>query len=182
MTIDFQALWAEALPFHEFVTAAQPEHRGLWEGLYRIARVPEDLARPLALEAPRKLLVIAADWCGDASNTIPAVARWVERQPGLALRIVDRDTHPALMDRYLTSGARAIPIVIVLDPRFQPLGHWGPRPAELQAWVMANKDRLPKDERYKVIRTWYARDRGFTAIRDIAALVSRAPAGIPAER
>ena len=56
--------------------------------------------------------------------------------PGLELRIVLRDEHPEVMDRYLTNGSRSIPIVIALDEEFRELGHWGPRPRELQAWVM----------------------------------------------
>ena len=49
------------------------------------------------------------------------------------------------MDQYLTNGSRSIPIVIVLDDDFRELGHWGPRPAELQAWVMANRGTITED-------------------------------------
>jgi hypothetical protein len=73
------------------------------------------------------------------------------------------------MDRYLTNGARAIPIVIVLDESFRALGHWGPRPAELQAWVMENRLRVPKAELYPQVRRWYARDRGETTLREVLA-------------
>ena len=71
------------------------------------------------------------------------------------------------MDRYLTNGSRSIPIVIALDESFNELGHWGPRPAELQAWVMANRRTLPKAELYPKVRQWYARDRGETTIREV---------------
>jgi hypothetical protein len=71
------------------------------------------------------------------------------------------------MDRYLTNGARSIPIVIALDREFRELGAWGPRPRELQAWVTANKDTMPKDERYKAVRRWYARDKGESTIREV---------------
>ena len=73
------------------------------------------------------------------------------------------------MDRYLTNGARAIPIVIALDAEFRELGHWGPRPTELQAWVMANKGSIPKSELYPQIRRWYARDRGQSTLREVLA-------------
>jgi hypothetical protein len=95
----------------------------------------------------------------------------VESVPGLSLRILQRDENPELMDRYLTNGSRSIPIVIALDEEFNELGHWGPRPTELQAWVMANKDTMPKPERYKEVRRWYARDRGETTIREVAAVL-----------
>ena len=68
--------------------------------------------------------------------------------PGLELRVLRRDEYPEVMDRYLTNGSRSIPIVIALDEEFRELGHWGPRPRELQAWVMANRASIPKAELY----------------------------------
>ena len=90
----------------------------------------------------------------------------------MELRVLDRDSWPEVMDRYLTNGSHSIPIVIVLDPDFRELGHWGPRPAELQAWVLANKPTVEKSERLKETRRWYARDKGATAIREIVDSVS----------
>lgn len=169
--LDFRALWRSALPYEAFV-AASTEHRGLWEGIHRIAVVPE-WARALDFSAtPRHLLVVAEDWCGDASNTMPILAKMVEQAPGLALRVLRRDEHPAVMDRYLTNGSRSIPIVIALDSDFAELGHWGPRPSALQAWVMANKDSVPKTELYPQVRKWYARDRGESTLREVLAVAT----------
>jgi hypothetical protein len=117
----------------------------------------------------RKLLVIAEDWCGDASNTVPIVARLADQTPGLELRVIMRDKYPAVMNQYLTNGSRSIPIVIALDESFQEVGHWGPRPTELQSWVMTNRSTLPKAELYPKVRQWYARDRGETTIREVLA-------------
>ena len=184
MSLDFRALWNQALPFPAFVAASAPEHRGLWEGLHRLAVLP-GWADGLDLSAtPRHLLVLAEDWCGDASNTIPALQKLVEHVPGLDLRILRRDEHPAVMDRYLTGTARAIPIVIALDGEFRELGHWGPRPRELQEWVTGNR-AMPKPERYPIIRKWYARDRGHTTMREVLAaalipLPAPAPTAAPA--
>jgi hypothetical protein len=154
------------MTYAQFVEAASPLHRGLWESIYRLAKTPE-WALPAGGAEPRHLLALAEDWCGDAVNTVPYVARWVESVDGFDLRILRRDEHPAVMDRYLTSGARSIPIVIALDAGFRELGHWGPRPRELQAWVMANRETMPKDERYQQVRRWYATDRGHSTIREI---------------
>ena len=168
MSLDFRALWAQALPFHQYVVAST-EHRGLWEGIHRIAIVPV-WARALDFTAaPRHLLVLAEDWCGDASNTIPVLAKVAEQVPGLELRVLRRDEHPEVMDRYLTNGARSIPIVIALDGDFAELGHWGPRPTELQAWVMSRKGIVPKVDLYPQIRKWYARDRGESTLREVLA-------------
>ncbi len=167
---DWKTLWTEALPFSRFVAESR-EHKRLWEGVYRLARIPDWARDPLPAGETRKLLVIAEDWCGDASNTVPVLARWADETPGLDLRIIRRDEYPAVMDRYLTGGSRSIPIVIVLDEDFEELGHWGPRPAALQAWVMAHRGTIPKSELYPQVRRWYARDRGETTIREVLAVM-----------
>jgi hypothetical protein len=152
------------------VEGSAAEHRGLWEGIYRLHRIPEE-SLERKLPPGSRLLALAADWCGDAVNTLPAVAKWAEAT-GVELLLLDRDSWPQVMDRYLTNGARSIPIVIVLDAEFHELGHWGPRPAELQAWVIANKPTMEKSERQKAVRRWYAQDKGASAIREIIAAAS----------
>ena len=163
--MDLGAAWDAGMTFDAFVSASEPEHRGLWEGIYRTARVPA--WAQAALPVSRRLLVIAEDWCGDAVNIVPVLAKWVDSQPALSLRIVRRDENPELMNRYLTNGSRSIPMVIVLDSANREVGHWGPRPRELQAWVLANRNTMPKDERYREVRRWYARDHGETSIREV---------------
>jgi Thioredoxin len=162
----FGELWDVALPYERFVAEGE-HHRGLWEGIYQIMRVPEWAFRAVPPGTRLRLLVIAEAWCGDASSTIPIVARFADSVPGVELRLLRRDEHPGLMDNYLTNGARSIPIVIALDEGFRELGHWGPRPAELQAWVLENRPRVPKAELYPQVRRWYARDRGETTLREV---------------
>lgn len=165
----FRELWDQALSYQRFVQESE-QHRGLWEGIYRLMRVPEWAFQAVPPGTLRRLLVIAEDWCGDASSTIPILARFADAVPGMELRILRRDEYPELMDRYLTNGSRSIPIVIVLDEAFRELGHWGPRPAELQAWVLANRPHVPKAELYPQVRKWYARDRGETTLREVLAV------------
>ena len=165
---DLRQMWDLALPYERFVAESE-HHRGLWEGIYKLMRVPEWAFQAVPPGTRRRLLVIAEDWCGDASSTIPIVARFADTVPGMGLRLLRRDEHPELMDRYLTDGARSIPIVIALDDSFRELGHWGPRPAVLQAWVLENRPRVPKAELYPQVRKWYARDRGETTLREVLA-------------
>jgi hypothetical protein len=165
--LDFKKLWVQALPFETFVASCKAEHCGLWQGIYKLARVPQWAVDAVPRGVERKLLVIAEDWCGDASNTVPIVAKLADSVPGFQLHVIQRDTYPELMDQYLTNGARSIPIVIVLDEEFEEVGHWGPRPSELQAWVMANRATMPKTELYPQVRKWYARDRGETTLREV---------------
>ena len=168
--MNFAALWSGAMTFDAFL-AAIGSHRALWEGLYRLARIPEWTTGELAGRR-LNLLAIAEDWCGDAANTIPFLARWAAEAPGVELRIILRDHHPEVMDRYLTNGARSIPIVVVLDETLKEAGHWGPRPKALQEFVMANKARIPKAELYPQVRKWYARDKGETTLREVLALAA----------
>lgn len=165
--LDFKALWESGLTFDQFVAACKAEHCGLWQGVYNTARVPDWALAAVPPGVERKLLVIAEDWCGDASNTVPIVARLADMVPGLELRVILRDTNVEVMDQYLTNGSRSIPIVIALDDAFRELGHWGPRPTQLQAWVMANRGTTPKAELYPQVRKWYARDRGETTLREV---------------
>jgi hypothetical protein len=169
--LDFRAIWAGALTFEEFVRAGT-KHCGLWRGVYQTARIPDWAIAAVPPGMQRKLLVIAEDWCGDASNTVPILAKLVDAVPALELRIILRDTNPAVMDRYLTNGSRSIPIVIALDQEFREVGHWGPRPALLQAWVMANLHTMPKTELYPQVRKWYARDRGESTLREVLTVLS----------
>lgn len=169
--LDFRALWDRALPYDEFVRQAK-EHCGLWTGVYRLARIPA-WALEQACERGRRfrLLVLAEDWCGDASNTIPYLAKLAAQAHCLEMRILRRDEHPDVMDRYLTGTSRSIPIVIVLDDVWHEVGHWGSRPSELQAWVMQTLKTTPKAQLYPYIRRWYARDKGEATLREILALL-----------
>lgn len=172
--LDFHALWQAALPYDVFVKAST-QHCGLWVGVHKFARLPEWSAGLDFTAEPRRLLVLAEDWCGDASNTVPVLAKLVEQVPGLELRVLRRDEHPEFMDQYLTNGSRSIPIVVVLDASLRELGHWGPRPVELQGWVMANRGSMPKAELYPQARKWYARDRGESTLREVLSIARGSP-------
>lgn len=123
------------------------------------------------LPGRRHLLVLLEDWCGDAVNTIPALAALVDASTTVDLRILTRDANPDLMDAHLTNGTRSIPVVIVLDDAYHELGWWGPRPQPLQSWVRSEGQALEKSARYREVRRWYARDRAQTTLAEILILL-----------
>lgn len=177
MEPEFQALWEEALPWSAFFNQSM-EQWNLWDGVYRHVKIPDWAIAAAARPGGLHLLVITEDWCGDAANTVPVLVRLAEKVPGVDLRILPRDQYPGIMSRYLTQGSSSIPIVIGLDREFRELGHWGPRPGELQAWIMANRAAVPKDRRYAEARRWYAKDKGESTLREVlAALGLEGPAG-----
>jgi len=149
----------------------------LWDALYKRATLSEDaVARATRVQRPWHLLVLSEDWCGDSINTLPVIARLTEAQPLIDMRIISRDANPDLIDSHLTGLAKAIPVIILLDDEFNERAWWGPRPGSLQAWVTESGLALPKDERYRQVRTWYARDHGKTAVNELLELIDKAEA------
>ena len=160
--------------FAEFLAEAQ-SNAILWRDQYRLARVPDELvARASRLSGHWRLLVLVEDWCGDAVNTVPVLARLAELAPALELRVLARDRNLDVMDAHLTDGKRSIPKVLVLDGAGVVRASWGPRPSELQHWFLAEGVTLEKDLRYRHVRTWYARDRGRATLEEVLALVEGA--------
>ena len=170
MELDFQALWAEAVPWPVFLRP-EMEQPGLWQGIYQRALIPGWALEQFLRGPARRFLVLAADWCGDAANTVPVLARLADLIPGMELRILERDRYPDVMNRYLTNGTRSIPMVIALDPEFGELGHWGPRPVVLQEWMLAHKKTMPTPQRYIYARGWYARDKGESTLRELLTAI-----------
>ena len=167
--------WNSGFTWDDYLGEEVEEHRELWQGIYRRATTPvwtlealEDLGRKW------KLLAIAEDWCGDASNLVPVFGRLARDSELVDLRVVKRDEHLDLMDLYLTNGSRSIPIIVIMDENFRPVGRWGPRPAELQEFVIREKKagQMSAPEIYKETRRWYARDRGRTTLRETLAIMA----------
>ena len=174
---DRSAAWDRAQTFAEFLPTAE-DNVDLWEQNYSRARIPQDLAdRAAAAVGSWRLLVLNEDWCGDAANTVPVLAAFAEAVPNLDLRLLARDENLGLMDEHLTGTSRSIPVVMVLDGDGVERGWWGPRPADLQAWVMGDGQALEKDDRYREVRKWYVRDRGRTTVADVVRIIERASGG-----
>lgn len=165
----------ERAPAFEAYLETVVKNRELWHDVYERVRLPEDLVDAArALDGTWHLLALSEDWCGDAVNALPVIARFAAAA-GWDLRVLGRDANPDLMDAHLTNGrARSIPVVIVYDADFREVGWWGPRPGELQRWVLSEGLAMPSPERYKVVRRWYAKDRGRTTISELLDIVRRA--------
>lgn len=162
--------------------ASADKNAALWSSVWGRAEAPAAyVERVNALGGSWHLLVLSADWCGDAVNTVPAIARLAELSSNTDLRILERDANLDLMDAHLTGTSRSIPAVMVLDANFVERGWWGPRPAALQQWVLGEGQALEKAERYKHARGWYARDRALTTLEEVVSLMERAAASYLAE-
>lgn len=166
--------------FTEFL-AKPKKYKDLWDALYKRAVVPEPiLARAKTLHHPWHLLILSEEWCGDSINTLPLVVRLTEAMPGVDIRILERDKNLDLIDAHLTGTSRSIPVIMLLDGDYVERGWWGPRPRPLQEWVIREGLSLPKDERYKEVRTWYARDHGVRSLTELLDMMEDAELAAPA--
>jgi thioredoxin family protein len=170
-TITMRDRYLGAPEFGEMLATAT-KNADLWAAVWRRATVPDEFVqRVAALGGARHLLVLSEDWCGDAVNTVPVVARLAELAPNVDLRVLARDENLDLMDAHLTGTSRSIPVVIALDEEFTERGWWGPRPMELQRWVLGPGQALDKDARYREIRSWYARDKGRATLEEVVGMM-----------
>jgi len=154
------------------------DNADLWRGVYKRARVPGDLAEAVrGVPGVWRLLALSEDWCGDACNILPVVARFAETAPRAELRVLSRDANLDLMDAHLTNGRnRSIPVVILLDERFEEAAWWGPRPAALQKWVTEEGRKLDPEVLYGKTRAFYAKDKGRSIVREILGMMQEAAA------
>lgn len=179
LALDRSADWDAGMTFQAFLPTAE-DNVDLWHRTYERATVPpEILDRVAAVPGTWKLLVLSEDWCGDASNTVPALAALADASPTVELRLLARDEHLDLMDEHLTGGrARSIPVVIVLDGQGVERAWWGPRPSALQTWFTSEPAQaLEKADRYRELRKVYARDKGRSTLDEVVTLIERSAGG-----
>jgi hypothetical protein len=169
-----QSRFNSAATFEQYLEGVV-KNRELWHGVSERVRLPEELVTAArAVSGGWHLVALSEDWCGDAVNTLPIVARFAE-EVGWDLRVLSRDENLDLMDAHLTNGrSRSIPVVIVYDENFNEVGWWGPRPSEIQDWVMHEGLAVPSPERYKTVRRWYAKDRGHTTLQELLDVLRKA--------
>ncbi|HEX6041770.1 thioredoxin family protein [Longimicrobium sp.] len=172
--LDFRTYWDSAYTWEDYLNGEVKKLEELWRGVYARAVVPEWALERGGTIGDWKMLVITEDWCGDASNTVPVMARLAEVLPSIQIRLVKRDENAELMDAFLTNGSRSIPIAVVLRPDWTVAGTWGPRPAELQDFVLTEKKAglRPVDDIYRDVRRWYAKDRGETTLRALLDIMA----------
>lgn len=123
------------------------------------------------LHQPMLWLVLTEAWCGDAAQITPVLNTMAEHQPAVTLRLILRDDHLDIMDKFLTNGGRSIPKMLYLDPKtLEVTGTWGPRPEEAQAKVQQLKaENVPHDEMIAAVHKWYTDDKTLSIQRSVCA-------------
>jgi Thioredoxin len=173
--VNYAALYAQGVTFAEFLDQARAR-REEWRAHYNDATVSPDLiTRMRALPERRRILVVAADYCLDSTNTIPYIARLVDGAPErLELRVLDTTRGRPVMEAHRTpDGRAATPTVVILGEDGRFLAAWTERPSGTQTWFLEQQKVMMQKPLHDQLEAWYARDAGKTTVAEIAVLLSR---------
>ena len=121
-------------------------------------------------------LVLAESWCGDAAQILPVLNKMSEASNTIQLNIVLRDDHDALMQLFLTNGAKSIPKLIILDAQtLNVVADWGPRPLGAKQLIEEYKaTHGVVDETGKIeLQKWYLHDKGISIQQEISEIMSQ---------
>lgn len=119
-------------------------------------------------------LVISEGWCGDAAQILPIIHKMAEISPKIELRIVFRDENEALMNLFLTNGAKSIPKLIIIDKKtLDVLDSFGPRPKGAKQLILDYKKKFGAiDETVKTdLQLWYLHDKGLSTQNEIMEMM-----------
>lgn len=121
-------------------------------------------------------LVLTEHWCGDASQSLPALHALAELSEGkIEMKLVYRDQNDELMNAYLTNGTRSIPKLIQLDEQLNVTGISGPRPSAAQKLVKELKSNPATAAGYaNELHLWYAKNKQQDLEKETAQLIYRA--------
>lgn len=124
------------------------------------------------LKSKQTWLVIAEGWCGDAAQILPIIKLMADASENIDLKIVLRDENDALMNQFLTNGAKSIPKLLLLDENSNLINHWGPRPEAAKNLILDYKAKNGiVDEAAKIaLQKWYLDDKGISTMKEIAGL------------
>jgi hypothetical protein len=125
-------------------------------------------------DMPSRWIVITEPWCGDAAHVLPFLFKMSELNPHISLEIQLRDGPDSEIEKYLTNGGKAIPILVVRDTQGNDLFHWGPRPLACQQMVEATKNRgASQEELINAIQHWYNKNKGADIQLEIKGLLNQ---------
>ena len=121
--------FAQGMTFQQYLDQMGTNKEKFVQFLGEITIKPEDRAALDKLGKKLKLLVITEDWCGDALYNLPIMAKLVEGNPNIEMRVFLRDKNPDLMNQYLNQAMfRSIPVFVCFDEAMHELARFIERP------------------------------------------------------
>ncbi|PYN80213.1 MAG: hypothetical protein DMD96_14220 [Candidatus Rokuibacteriota bacterium] len=117
--------FAQGMTLEQYIDQMSINRDRFVEALDEITIEPEDARVLERLGATRRVLVITEDWCGTCLAEVPFVARLIETNPNIEMRLFPRDANSDLMDQYLKNGLyRAIPVFAFFDEHMNEVGRF----------------------------------------------------------
>jgi len=117
--------FAQGMTLAQYIDQMSINRDRFVEALDEITIEPEDARVLERLGATRRVLVITEDWCGTCLAEVPFVARLIETNPNIEMRLFPRDANSDLMDQYLKNGLyRAIPVFAFFDEHMNEVGRF----------------------------------------------------------
>jgi hypothetical protein len=121
--------FAQGMTFQQYLDQMGTNKEKFFQFLQEIKVKAEDRAALDKLGKKLKLLVITEDWCGDALYNVPVLAKLVEGNANVEMRVFLRDKNPDLMDQYLNQGMyRSIPVFVFFDESMKEVARFIERP------------------------------------------------------
>ena len=144
--------------------------------VYRTTKIIGNLSDSVAQLTRQQIwIVLTEGWCGDAAQSLPAIAKISELTDKIDLRILLRDKNPGIMSAFLTNGSRSIPKLIALDAEnLNELFNWGPRPEKFQQMVLDHRQtpQLTNAEFNEHLHLNYTHDKTTSLQEELLKLIS----------
>jgi hypothetical protein len=132
------------------------------------------VARAQSLTGNYRLLAVASESCSDSVNTIPYIARLVDRVDQLEMQIVPPAAGHVVLQTYpTTDGRMATPTVVILNENSEVVGSWVERPMLLKDWWARNSTVSEREKKQRK-QHWYNWDEGNHTIGEIVELLEDA--------
>jgi Thioredoxin len=122
----------QGMTFQQYLDQMGTNKETFVKFLSEIKIKPEDREALSKLGKKLKVLVITEDWCGDALYNVPVLAKLVEGNPNVEVRVFLRDKNKDLTDQYLNQGLyRSIPVFAFFDENMNEVARFIERPPKV---------------------------------------------------
>ncbi len=170
--LDLKAIFEAGTPYEKWDKGDKKE---IFETNYADALLSRSDKEYLhGVETRVSILAIGEPWCGDVQRQLPILARMCAENDNLDLRIINRDEHLDVMERYLTNGALAIPVFVFFNQEFIEVGNWKARPLVCRQIFSRAKAAGEVDEGKKAISEIMDTTRNRLTVEEIKVLIDRA--------
>lgn len=140
-----RAIYREGMRFPEYLAAVRANAERFQQIHRRFEFVTFDAGSSIFAPGTR-VLVFCEPYCADCVINLPLIARLVDASPDTELRVVSRDEHQAVADRFPgRGGISRLPTVVLLDPEWRAFGYWSERARSDHEWMSSftRSDPIP---------------------------------------